>query len=140
MSAIVQTDPERDLAAFLASLPEQLTFGDEEPATIVDRYYTPDFEQYNDGIRLDRDKLAQHARPARKNVVGLRIDVHEVLVSGDRFAARYTIHAEMRKGPILVNEVYMFARLGSDGRIRRIDSTSRTVAQDRPSGHPVVQG
>ncbi len=96
----------------------------------MDRYYSPDFEQHNDGIRLDRDKLIQHARPARKNVVSLRTDVHDVLVSGDRFAARYTIHVKMRKGATLVNEVYMLGWFAPDGRIRRIDSTTRTVAQD----------
>jgi SnoaL-like domain len=130
MGAIVKTDPERDLAAFLVSLPQQLAFGDDEPATIVDRYYTPDFEQYNDGIRLDRDMLIQHARPARKNVVSLSIDVHDVLVSGDRFATRYTIHAGMSKGVKLVNEIYMLGRFASDGRIYRIDSTTRAVSQD----------
>jgi hypothetical protein len=57
MGAILDADPERDLATFLTSLPEWLTFGEEDPATIVDRYYSPDFEQYNDGIRLDRDRL-----------------------------------------------------------------------------------
>lgn len=52
-----------------------------------------------------------------------------MLVAGDRFAARYTIHAEMRKGATLVNEVYMLGWFASDGRIRKIDSTTRTVAQ-----------
>lgn len=130
MGPIIDADPERDLAAFLASLPELLTFSDEDPATIVERYYSPDFEQQNDGIRLDRDRLAQHAKPARKNVVGLRTAVHDVLISGDRFAARYTLEAEMRKGVTLVNEIYMFGRLAPDGRIRRIDSTSRTITPD----------
>jgi hypothetical protein len=130
MGAIVNTDPEHDLATFLTSLPQQLAFGEDEPATVVDRYYTSDFEQHNDGIRLDRDKLIQHARPARKNVVSLHTDVHDVLVCGDRFAARYTIHAEMRQGVNLVNEVYMLGRFAADGRISRIDSTTRAVAQD----------
>ncbi|HEU4424456.1 MAG TPA: nuclear transport factor 2 family protein [Pilimelia sp.] len=130
MGAILDADPERDLATFLTSLPEWLTFGDEDPATIVDRYYSPDFEQYNDGIRLDRDRLIQHAKPARKNVVSIRTDVHDVLISGDRFAARYTIGATMRKGATLVNEVYMLGRFAPDGRIRRIDSTTRAIPSD----------
>lgn len=124
-------DPERDLAAFLMSVPEQLAFADEEPATIVDRYYSPDLEWCNDGIRLDREKLVQHAGPARKNVVGLRTDVHDVLLSGDRFAARYTMHAEMRKGATVVSEVFMHGRLDEDGRIHRITSITRTIPPGR---------
>jgi SnoaL-like domain len=130
MGAILNSDPERDLAAFLTALPHRLALGDEEPATIMDRYYSPDFEQYNDGIRLDRDKLIQHTRPARKNVLSVRTDVHDVLVCGDRFAARYTLHVDMRKGATLVNEVYLLGRFAPDGRIHRIDSTTRTVAPD----------
>jgi SnoaL-like domain len=128
MGAILNTDPERDLATFLASMAERLTFGDEDPATVVSRYYSPDFEQYNDGIRLDRDKLVQHVGPARKNVVRVRTDVHDALVSGDRFAAHYTLEVEMRKGATLVNEVYLLGRFAPDGRIRRIDSTTRAIA------------
>ena len=133
MGVIVNANPERDLATFLISLPEKLAFGDEDTATVIDLSYTPDFEQYNDGIQLDRESLIRHARPARKNVVGIRTDVHDVLVSGDRFAARYTIRAEMRKGAILVNEVYMFGHYAADGRIRRIDSITRTISPDPPA-------
>lgn len=122
---IIGSDPERDLAAFLVSLPEQLALGDEDPAAIVDRYHSPDFEQHHDGIRLDRERLAQHARPARRNVVRVHTEVHDVLVRDDRFAARYTLTSEMRKGGVLVNDVFAMGRFAADGRIRRIDSTSR---------------
>jgi hypothetical protein len=37
-------DPERDLVAFLARLPHQLAFGEEDPDTVVDRCYSPDYE------------------------------------------------------------------------------------------------
>lgn len=127
MGVIVSTDPERDVATFLAALPEQLTFSPEAPAVVVDRYYTPDFEQFDDGVRLDRDTLVRNVHPARRNVARLRTDVHDVVVSGERFAARYTIHAELRTGAVLVNEVYLLGWLAPDGRIRRIDSTTRVV-------------
>ena len=125
--ASLGTRSERDLATLLASAPREMVFGDDEPAAIVDRYYAPDFEQDHDGIRFDRERLVQHARPARKNVVSVRAEVHEVLVSGDRFAARYTLHTVMRQGATLADELYMFGRLAADGRIRRIDSTTRKV-------------
>lgn len=127
MDVSSRADPEGDLARLLVSVPQELALGDDEPAAIVDRYYTPDFEQDHDGIRLDRERLIQHARPARKNVASLQVQVHEVLVSGDRFAARYTLHTVMRKGMTLVDELCVFGRLAADGRIRRMDSTTRKV-------------
>jgi SnoaL-like domain len=125
----VTTRAERDLAARLAAVPQELVFGDDQPAAIVDRYYAPDFEQDHDGIRFDRERVIQHARPARKNVVSLRTEVHEVLVSGDRFAARYTLHTVLRRGATLADEIYLFGRLAADGRICRIDSTTRKAPQ-----------
>lgn len=122
-----RTHAEHELAATLAAAPQELVFGDDDPAAIVDRYYTPDFEQDHDGIRFDRERLLQHTRPARKNVLSLRAEVHDVLVSGDRFAARYTLHTVMRQGATLADELYMFGRLAADGRICRIDSTTRKV-------------
>jgi hypothetical protein len=122
-----RTDAERSLAALLTAVPEALTFSDEDPSVVVDRYYAPDFEQYHDGVRLDRDRLAQHAGPARKNVLGLHTEVHDILVRDSRFAVRYTLRTEMRQGTTLMNEVFMHGHLAPDGRIDHIDSTSRTV-------------
>jgi hypothetical protein len=59
--------------------------------------------------------------------VALRTEVGDVVVCGDRFAARYTIHARMRKSVTLVNEVFMLGWFAPDGRFLRVDSTSRPV-------------
>ncbi|MGW1289900.1 nuclear transport factor 2 family protein [Streptomyces sp. NPDC002586] len=99
---------------------------------VIDRYHTPDIEWHNDGIRLDRDRLIAHARPARKNAIALDVEVHDALVAGDRVAARYTLHSTMRKGRRLSNEIYLFGKLAPDGRLRRIYSTTRDMA-DRAS-------
>jgi hypothetical protein len=127
MAAISGLTPGRDLVAYLTSYPEEMVFGDEEPATVLDRYHTPDFEQYNDGLRLDRDKLIAHVRPARKNATSLRTRVHEALVIGDRVGARYTLEAVMRNERTITTEIYMFGHLAPDGRLRRIDQITRTV-------------
>jgi hypothetical protein len=120
-------DGDARVRELLVRVPEELTFGVDDPLTVVDRYYAPDFVQTHDGVRLDRDRLVQHARPARRNVVGLRTEVSDLIVCGDRFAARYTIRAEMRKGVTLVNEVFMLGRLAPDGRLWQVDSTSRPL-------------
>lgn len=118
--------PKTDLARYLSVYPEEMAFGDEDPGTVLDRYHTPDFVHCNDGILLDRDRLIAHARPARKNATSVRVEVHEALVSGDRVAARYTLTATLRRGQVVVTEIYMFGQLAANGRLRRIDSVTRT--------------
>lgn len=115
-----------DFTGYLSAYTEEMAFTDEDPGVIVDRYHTPDIEWFTDGVRLDREKLVAHARPVRRNAASVRIDVHDVLVTGAKIAARYTLSATMRKGREVVTEIYMFAVLGPDGRIRRIDQITRT--------------
>jgi hypothetical protein len=121
--------------AFLTVLPEELTFGEEEPGSVLDRYYAPGFEYHNDGIVLDRQRMIDHVRPVRRNVVSWSVELGDMLVGDDRVAARYTIRAVMRKGKELTTEVYMFALFAPDGRIRRVDSITRLGEKsgtDRP--------
>jgi SnoaL-like protein len=116
---------ESAFVAFLTSFPREMAFEDEDAQVIMDRYYTPDFEQYNDGLGLDRAKLAAHVVPVRKRIESAHVVVHDALVSGDRVSARYTMHALTKKRQILDTEVYMFGRLAADGRLCRIDQITR---------------
>lgn len=128
MSDDPRPTPAKELAGYLRSYIQEMGLGNEDPGTVVDRYHTPDIEWHNDGIRLDRDRLIAHARPARKNAIALDVEVHDALVAGDRVAARYTLHSTMRKGRRLSNEIYLFGELSSDGRLRRVHSTSRDIS------------
>lgn len=121
--------PRDDLALYLTRFHQEMAETDEDPGAILDRYCTPDFEQWNDGLRLGRDRLIAHARPARKNVTHVRTDVQDLVVSADRAAARYTLTARMRNGSTFVSEIYMFGTFAADGRLRRIDQITR-VLQD----------
>ncbi|TMR24155.1 nuclear transport factor 2 family protein [Nonomuraea turkmeniaca] len=111
--------------AFLTEMPHELGLGEEDAAAVLDRYYVPEIEYWNDGICLDRQRLIDHVKPARKNAVSVRIEVHESLVGEDVAAARYTLRAVMRKGKTITTEIYLFARYAHDGRIRRVDSITR---------------
>ncbi|OLZ65608.1 hypothetical protein AV521_31765 [Streptomyces sp. IMTB 2501] len=132
MSENHRPTPAQELAGYLRSYIQEMGLGNEDPGVVIDRYHTPDIEWHNDGIRLDRDRLIAHARPARKNAIALDVEVHDALVAGDRVAARYTLHSTMRKGRRLSNEIYLFGKLAPDGRLRRIYSTTRDMA-DRAS-------
>ncbi|MEU9020999.1 nuclear transport factor 2 family protein [Actinomadura sp. NPDC048394] len=126
-----------DLADFLVGYTRDMAVSDEEPGAILDRYFVPEFAYCNDGLVIDRRRMIDHVGPVRKNVdrdgmaaadlAGL--EIHEALVSGDRFAARYTLRTRMRKGRTFAAEIYMFGRLAPDGRIERVDQVTREIDQ-----------
>ncbi|WP_232663848.1 nuclear transport factor 2 family protein [Pseudonocardia sp. TRM90224] len=118
--------PGQDLAGYLVSYPEEMAFSDDDPAEVLDRYHTPDLEWVNDGMLMDRPRLIAHARPVRKNARSVRIEVHDTVADGDRVAARFTVHAQMRKGAPLTIDVHFFGRLAPDGRLCHIDQITRT--------------
>ncbi|MFG3441092.1 nuclear transport factor 2 family protein [Nonomuraea sp. NPDC047897] len=117
---------------FLTRLPRELGLGTEDAAQVVDRYYTPDITYRNDGVTLDRDRLIAHAAPARKNARELHLQVHDTVIQGERAAARYTLRVRTRKDKTLEIEVCLFATFAPDGRVRRVDSTTRTVTEKSP--------
>lgn len=98
-----------------------------EPAEVVDRYYAADAVQIADGIEIDRDKLIGHLRPVRKNLVSWRYEVHEAVRVQEKLAARFTIHAQLRKGRMISTEVHLFAEFTPDGRLRRATQLTRDV-------------
>ena len=115
------------IADFFDSFTREVLSND-DAAAVVDKYYTRDVEQIADGVTLDRQRLIDHLRPVRKNLVAWEYDVHEAMRSGDRLAARFTVHAEMRQGRTISTEVYLFGELAPDGRIHRTTQATRNVS------------
>jgi hypothetical protein len=126
--------PATDLAGYLTRYAEEMTIGDEEPGTVMDRYHTPDYEMVSDGLLLDRQRLLDHARSGRKRVTAAKVEVDEALIDGDRVAARYRLTASMRKGNVISTEIYMFGRLAADGRLHRVTQSTRTIPTDGAAG------
>ncbi|MDT3441022.1 MULTISPECIES: hypothetical protein [unclassified Pseudofrankia] len=124
------TLPGEDLRAYLTRYPEELTFGDEPPGEVFDRYHTPDFVMVSDGVALDRQRLIDHVTPARRRAVAVAVEVADALVAGDRVAARYTLSATMRKGAPIVTEIVMLGRLAPDGRLTDAHQLTRTPATE----------
>lgn len=119
--------PGADLVGYLMRYPKELTFGDDDPAALMDRYHTPGFDMVNDGIRLDRDRLLAHVRAGRRNALDIEIVVHDAVTEGDNVAARYTLTAVMRKRGVVTTDVFMFGRLAPDGRLRHVEQLTRAV-------------
>ncbi|MEU4390629.1 nuclear transport factor 2 family protein [Kribbella sp. NPDC023855] len=124
---------ERFVEEFYNSFTSEMLAAD-EPAEVVDRYYAADVLQVADGIEIDRDKLIAHLRPVRKNLVSWRYEVHEALLEREKLAARFTIHAQLRKGRMVSTEVYLFGELTPDGRLRRSTQLTRDVTPEAVAG------
>ncbi|MCU1642261.1 MAG: hypothetical protein JWN03_2536 [Nocardia sp.] len=118
---------ETELTSFLIDYPSEMAFSGKDPGEVMDRWFVPGIVYRNDGLALDRQRLIDHVRPARKNAVDVQVDVHEALVSGQRIAAHYTLTATMRTGAQLATEIVMIGRLADDGRISEIDQLTRVL-------------
>lgn len=129
MSEISVRSAAEFVEGFYGSFTQEAMTSSDEAGFVVDRYFTPDVMQIADGVVMDREKLIEHLRPIRKNLVGWRFEVHEAIRDQDKLAARFTIHAEMRKGRTISTEVYLFGELTPDGRIRRTTQATRDVTQ-----------
>jgi hypothetical protein len=116
-----------DFAGYLTRYPQEVAFTGDDPAGVFDRYHAPGFELWNDGVRLDRDRLLAHVRPARRRAAAVDVDVQQVVVYGDHAAARYTLTATMRSGAVIATEITTVARLAADGRLSRMDQLTRVV-------------
>ena len=75
-------------------------------------------------VRLPRSEQSQDARAE----CGGGLLGRQAIGTGDRLAARFTIHAEMRRGRTISTEVYLFGELAPDGRIRRTTQATRDVS------------
>ncbi|WP_051809973.1 nuclear transport factor 2 family protein [Actinoplanes subtropicus] len=117
--------PGTDLTAYLQRYPREITFGDEDPAVVFDRYHAPGFVLHNDGIPLRREQLLAHVASGRKRAAEIRTTVHDVATDGDVVAARYVLTAVMRKGAVIETEIFMFGRLAADGRLREMTQLTR---------------
>ncbi|GAA4607942.1 hypothetical protein BJY16_006594 [Actinoplanes octamycinicus] len=124
----MHSTPGTDLTGYLIRYPDELTFGDDDPAAVFDRYHTGDFVLRNDGLPLDRERLLAHVRAARRNAAEVHVEVHDALVTPGRVAARYTMTAVMRRGRVITTEICMFGELAADGRLRRADQLTRDVS------------
>lgn len=115
------------LMDILVRYPQEAGLTDEEPAAVLDRYHTPDFELINDGVLLDRQRLLDHITPTRKRVAAVRVEVDQALVDGDQVAARTRLVAQMRNGRTIATEIYMFGEMAADGRLRRAVQATRAL-------------
>ncbi|MFE1175725.1 nuclear transport factor 2 family protein [Streptomyces sp. NPDC058773] len=90
----------------------------------ADRHFTPEYRQRTDGEWADRSEFLEHIGHLRTVVADGRVEVHEELHDGSRYADRHTAHITKKDGSAVRMEVYVFADLAPDGRFSRIEETT----------------
>jgi hypothetical protein len=127
MSKIDAGDVASGITAYLENYPNEVIRAD-DPTAVYDRYHAAEYAVVSDGLTLDRDRQLAHVAPAKKRAAGARVTVHEVVTSGNRFAAYYTLEAEMRKGGVIATEIAVFGEVAPDGRIASARQLTRDVS------------
>lgn len=90
----------------------------------LDRHFTPDYRQRTDGTWSDRSQFSRHIAHLRTLVAAGRVEVHEELREGLRYADRHSVDITKHDGSTARTEVYLFGEYAPDGRFRRIEETT----------------
>ncbi|QBS46482.1 nuclear transport factor 2 family protein [Nocardia sp. CS682] len=105
--------------------------------TAFARHFTGDYRQRTDGVWSDHAEFVEHITHLRGVVTEGRVEVHDELICGDRYADRHTVHIRKIDGSEVAFEVLVFAELAADGRFRQIIETTTMLsggAEDRGLG------
>jgi hypothetical protein len=95
----------------------------------LSRHFAPTFRQRTNGRWDDRVAFAGRIVLLREVVAHATITVLDELAEGDCYAERHVVDLVKRDGERIVQEVYVFAERGPDGRFTRIEETTLTLAQ-----------
>jgi hypothetical protein len=117
------------LRAALADLLENQDLTVDQAAN---RHISRDFRQRTNGQWDDRAGFLARITQLRSNTKDITITVLDDIVDGGRYAERHIIDLLLTDGRRLVQEVYLFAALDSDGRFERIEEVSLPLSATEP--------
>jgi ketosteroid isomerase-like protein len=113
-----------------------------DPAQDVEalgRYFSEDYVQHVDGVRLDRRGFLDHARTLKKSLLGGRVTIESLLADGPIVADIHVVEARKTGGETVRMRVFAFYRI-EDGRIASVDELTHLLhgaASDRDLGSRV---
>lgn len=90
----------------------------------IERHFDPRFRQRVNGEWIEYSAFQAHMDQLRSIVDRATITILDELVDGSRYAERHMIDLFMRDGERVLQEVYLFAELGHDGRFRQIEEVT----------------
>lgn len=113
------------MASIAAALHDLLNETDLSVEAAMTRHFADDYRQRTDGTWLDRAQFGQQIVQLRTMIVHAAIVVLDELEHDGRYAERHTIDITMRDGSTAGQEVYLFGRIGADGRFTHLEELTR---------------
>lgn len=99
----------------------------------ADRHISSGFRQRTNGQWDDRAGFLTRIAHLRSTTQHTTITVLDELIDGGRYAEHHIIDLRHNDGRRIVQEVYLFAALDSDGRFERIEEVTLAVGDDEPT-------
>ena len=96
----------------------------------VDRHFSLDFRQRTNGRWDDRAGFVARIAQLRGETQQITMTFLDELNDDGRYAERHIIDLLFHDGRHVVQEVYIFAALDSDGRFERIEEVTLAVGED----------
>ncbi len=109
------------MADLALALHDMLNEHDLPLADAIDRHFGLDYRQRTDGAWDDRAGFVDHMTHLRTIVEHVQVDVLDELSDGDRWAERHVVTITKKDRSQVVQEVYVFAELSTDGRFRCLE-------------------
>lgn len=111
-----------------AALDDLLNNRDLELGEAVDRHFAAGYRQRTNGDWDDRNAFITHIAHLRSIVASAQVTVAEEIIDTDRYAERHIVEVTKTDGSRIVQEVYVFGDLDTDGRFTRIEETTLMLA------------
>ncbi|KAB1645645.1 MULTISPECIES: nuclear transport factor 2 family protein [unclassified Pseudoclavibacter] len=98
--------------------------------TLLDRHFSDKYRQCTNGDWTTREQFAEHIEHLRVITSSAKIKVLDELTDGDHYAERHRVVVTKRDESTVEQEVYVFARLDSDGKFLSLEEVTRMVQGD----------
>ena len=96
----------------------------------MDRHFAPDFRQRANGNWIDRTAFLDGMARLRRALDQAKITVIDEVAIGEHYAERHVVDLVMHDGARVLQEVYVFAQRGSDGRFVCIEEATVALGDE----------
>ncbi|GGY93239.1 nuclear transport factor 2 family protein [Shewanella fodinae] len=96
----------------------------------MDRHFAPDFRQRVNGNWIDRTAFLDGMVRLRQALKQAKITVIDEVATEELYAERHVVDLVMHDGARVLQEVYVFAQRGSDGRFVRIEEATVALGDE----------
>lgn len=124
MSTTHRPTAAEDFIGYLRAYHSDAIDGNDPVEEVWERYHLPDGPHRVNGRLWDHKKIMRSLRSRRSLDAPYELYVHELVVEGDRAAARYTISTPMAWKFQSATDAAVFAEMAGDGRVARSDAFS----------------